>query len=175
MPEQYDPQVFSAMQAEEPLATYRKTILGKVFVEVLDPFSHAVQGLLLHGQKGADSAQVDVWSVQEDLFFRRRNKKQFETGMLVKVAQPKPTDAPLPVAPKKLEQYSDEELRELVDYQSKHFMALQKTLANVTSEAVVYRILELAKELEKSDKTITAIETRLAELQAHPVDLSLKE
>lgn len=174
MPEQYDPQVFSAMQADEPFSTYRKTILGKVFVQVLDPFSHIPQGLLLSGVKGTDTEKVDMWSVQEDLFFRRMNKKHLETGMVIKVPKAKPTEVPV-VEVKKLEQYSDEELRALVDHDSKHFIALQKTLANITSEAVAYRMLELAKELEKSEKIIKAIETKLAELQAHTPDLSLKE
>ena len=41
--------VFSAMQTDKPHAVYKKTILGKVFVTVLNPFDESPEGILLQG------------------------------------------------------------------------------------------------------------------------------
>ncbi len=47
----------------------------------------------------------------------------------------------------------------------KPFKALENAINSTKSQALVYRILTLAKELEKSEKVIRHIESRLSEIQ----------
>lgn len=155
-----DPRVFSNMNAGAPYATYKKTILGKVYVEIINPFTGKPEGLLLFGTKGTDTEMVDVWSEMEDVFFRRANKVAFETGRVIKVTR---NTAP---PPKTIEQYSDEELKEVLN---QRYAAFQKVLSGIKSESVVYRLLDLASDLEKSDRILTALRAKLAELQQKPL------
>ena len=41
--------IYSAMQEDEPLARYKKTILGKVHVIALNPFTEESEGVILQG------------------------------------------------------------------------------------------------------------------------------
>jgi hypothetical protein len=147
---------YAAMQAGTPYATYKKTSLGKVFVSVLDPFSGNPIGIILEGEKGDEKEMIDVWNEAEDVFFKRMNKLQFEQGYII------PCVRDSKEAPKPLEQYSDNELRELL---SLKYFAFQKLLSEINTTAVAQRLLDLAREMEKSEKIILAIETKLSELQ----------
>jgi hypothetical protein len=161
---EFDPQVFSSMQTGKPYASYKKTILGKVFVTVLDPFSHQPVGMLLEGVKGSPTEIVDIWSEMEEMFFRRTNKKHLDRGMLIKVVRDEPKEVK-----RTLEQYSDEELKEVINMK---YLGFQKILSAITSEAVAIRMEQLAQEMEKSEKILNAIRAKVAELQAVPQDLT---
>jgi neutral trehalase len=152
-----DSNVFAMMQTDTPYATYRKTILGKLYVEVLNPFTNAPEGILLTGDGNSDTAKVDTWSAMGDVFFARRNKKYFDTGKLITASrlEQKP-------AVKTIEQFSDDELKEVINQK---FATLSKTVIDITSEAVLYRMLSLAKEMEKSSRIINTFEARLSDLQ----------
>ncbi len=163
----FDPRVFSQMQSGLPVATYKKTILGKVFVQVYDPFTHQPVGLLLEGEKGTEAELVDVWSEAEDLFFRRKNKKALDTGMVIKTSRSSEKETP-----KTIEQYSDDELRSVINVTHAAFL---KTLSRVTSEAVLFRMMDLVVELEKSDKYTTSIKSKLAELQVKSAGLNINK
>lgn len=146
------------MNTGTPYATYRKTTPSKVFVQILNPFNLQAQGLILYGDpKKAETARIDVWTEMEDQFFKRSNRKHLELGTIIRFER-------VPVEEvKTIEQYSDIELREVLSHK---YLPLQKILSEMKSVAVAYRLLEIAKEMEKSDKIIRAIEAKLAELQA---------
>ena len=158
MDKQYDPTVFAAMQEGKPFATYKKTVISKVAVTVLDPFSGAPTAIILEGRPGDDKAIISVWSSVEDLFFKRQNRRHFDSGLLIKHEVKEEEKVAVP-----LEQASDEDLRFIVNQK---FLALQNALNKTQSEALVSRFLTIAREEEKSEKIIRVIETRLAELQS---------
>jgi hypothetical protein len=155
----FDPQVFSDMQSGSPYATYRKTILGKVNVTILDPFTMKPEMILLEGEPKTDErASIDIWSEVADLYFRRQmpNKKHFQEGTLIKITKE------VKVEPHNIEQYSDEELKEVLKYK---YIALSKTLNDINTAPVLMRMVDLAKEMDLSEKITKAIETRLSEVQ----------
>ena len=151
-----DARTISAMQSGTPYASYKKTILGKVYVTVLNSFSGTPEGMILQGD-GPDST-VDVWTEKEDLFFKRMNRKHFEVGNIIPFANMAMQEAPKPI-----EQYTDEELRGVVN---QRFISLQKTLQEIKTEPVLTRLLAVARQEEKSEKIITAITSRLSDVQA---------
>lgn len=161
MKQEIDTEVFAAMQGNRPVSCYKKTILAKVFVTVLNVFDNSPEGRLLTGQPGSADSMVYCYSIPEDVFFKRYNRRHLERGVIisvpVQVEQPAPEPAELP-----LEQASDETLRQLVN---SRYKGLEAALNKTESEALVFRILAIAREEEKSEKIIRAIETRLAEIQ----------
>lgn len=156
--------VFSAMQTEKPYKSYRKTILGQVYVKILNPFNtNEPQGLILSGEdNSSDEAVVQVWSAKEDQFLRTMNKKHFERGYLVSYNEPEVKVVP---EEEKFNTLNDKELTKLV--KSKWF-TLQAGLNKMTSEAPLYRALKIAEELDKSEKVVNLIKGRLSEVQALP-------
>lgn len=151
--------VYSAMQTGTPYKKYKKTILGKVYLEVLNPFSGKPEGLILHGNpaKNQEGCFVEVWTQKEDVFLKRRNPQHFKEGTLQEWTQ-KPKEK----KEKLYSEYSDDDIKKIVN---SRFLALQSTLNKATSEAFVLRILNMARELEKSEKIVRAIEARLSEIQ----------
>jgi len=164
MPNTFDPKVFANMQDKKPYTTYEKTILGKVFVTVLDPFSGNPVGMLLHGRRGEPDTIINMWSEVEDLFFKRSNRRELERGTIVKVVLPEQVEEPHTI-----EQYSDDELKSVIN---QRYASFQKVLSSIENEAVVYRMLNLAEEMEKSDRIMQAIKSKLAELQMHPAKVA---
>lgn len=155
-------EVFAAMQNKDPLKTYKKTILGKVYVTALDPFSDQPMGVSLEGLPGEESEFLDVWTQKEVLFVEKMNRKLFEAGVLIEAYRKEPVEE----KEKRIETFSDEELTEVINSK---FLSLKSALNNTKSEAVLFRMLNLAKEMEKSEKIVGAIEARLSEIQKLPV------
>jgi hypothetical protein len=151
---------FSAM-AEKPYKIYRKTILGKVYVKILNPFNNLEsQGLILSGEDNfSDSAIVKVWNPTEDRYLRTANKVHFEQGFLIEHSTAEDKEV---TEEERLNKLSDEELEKLV---SSKFFTLQASINKMTSEAPLYRLLAIAKEKEKSEKIISLITGRLSEIQ----------
>lgn len=145
--------VYTAMQADKPLAIYRKTILAKVGVTVLSPFSGQPEGVILHGD--GDESYVKLYDVKQLAFFERVNKDHIRAGRLQKVeAVPEPEPSPNII--------TDEEIDELL---AGHYKTLQSKVKTFTDEAPVVRILNRARELEKSDKLVKYLESVIATLQ----------
>jgi hypothetical protein len=153
-------EIFSAMTGGKPLKTYKKTILGRVYVTALNMLTGTPtpEGVILDGdpRKNESGAMFDIFSDQEDYFFRKMNKRHFDAGVLIEFTK---TSTP---RERTIEEFSDEELKSLIN---KPFLALQNTLNKTTSVATLFRIESLARELEKSEKVIRAIESRLSEVQ----------
>ena len=151
--------VFSAMQTEKPYKSYRKTVLGRVFVHVLDPFDGKADGVILFGVKQLDETGiVDVWSEREDVFFKKMNKTHFETGNIIEFVREEKQEP----EEKTIEAYSDAELKEVINQK---WFALQSAINNTKSEAVLYRMKTLAEEMGKSSKIVDALIARLSEVQ----------
>lgn len=152
---------FVAMQTGKPYKSYKKTILGLVYVSVLNSFSREPEGMILRGdpRKLEPDSFVDLWDDVEDAFFRRKNKRHLETGILI--AFEKPENYQEPVV-EKYASYSDEQLEEVL---GQKWLALMKSINETNSESVLYRLLTIARENEKSEKLISAIEARLSEVQ----------
>ena len=151
-------QIYSAMQLNKPFKTYRKTILAKVSVNILDPFTDIPTGILLTGNPKTDSnASIDLWSEKEDVFFKRMNKRHFEIGNLLEIVRVEE------VRERTIESYTDEELSTIINSK---FLSLQSILNKTDSVAVLLRMIDLAEGLEKSDKIMSALKSRLSELQS---------
>jgi len=150
--------VYSLMQTGKPLRSYVKTIMGKVFVYVLSPFDGKVEGRILEGdpKRKLDSMVVDVWTDKEDAYFKRANVTHFRDGTIVSYTRP------LTPEQKSVNEMSDEEIVKVL---SEPFFTLKNMLSKLTAVAPVYRLLEKARELEKSEKVVSIIEQRLSELQ----------
>lgn len=149
----------TVMHGGTPLKSYIKTILGKVYVTAWDSFQNQPVGLLLEGdpRRSDESSIIDIWSEEEDFFFKSKNKKHLQTGDVI--AYKRNVEA----KERTVEEYSDDELKEIINSK---FFTLQNVLNNTDSIATLFRIKNLAQELEKSDKLIRAIDARISEVQA---------
>lgn len=152
-----DYRVFSAMDAREPIAIFKKTIVGKVYVTVLNPFTSEVEGLHLEGnaEAGDERAFVELYDQKSLVFFRKINKRQFDLGNIVQVDK-------LPTEKVSPNQITDEEVEELLNG---HFFTLKARLDSFTEVAPVLRLLNKARDMEKSEKLIRHIQTKMAELE----------
>ncbi len=157
---QINTELITAMNSGKPVRSYIKTILGKVFVTVWDPFTNTPTGLILSGdpKKREESSIIDMFTELQDSFFRRMNRRQLETGVVIPYTRVEEAKE------RTIEESTDEELETLVNQK---FLALQSTLNKVNSEPVLFRMLQIARDLEKSEKIIRAIEARLSEIQTH--------
>jgi len=154
-------EIFSAMQEGRPLKSFKKTILGKIFLTVLDPFSDTPVGILLEGDPKKDDpkSMVDVWTVKQEIFLKNMNRNHFSNGLLVEYVR---SNEP-PV--KTIEESTDAELLEIVNLR---YLGLTAKLNKIEGEKVLKRMVDIARENEKSEKIIKAIEARLSEVQAEP-------
>lgn len=148
---------YSAMQTGKPIARFKKTIIGKVHVVALNPFSDKPEGVILQGVKnGSDSeTYIELWSDKALAFFTRMNQSHFMAGRITKMGTP-------PKAKKTPNQITDEEIEKLL---GSPFMTLKNRLLKFTDIAPVLRVLNKARELEKSEKLITHIEERMAKIE----------
>ncbi len=154
--------IFATMNSGgAPYGAYIKTILGKVLVHYWDNFTETPAETILQGdpKRKDESCIVKVWTEREDAYFKRMNNKHFKAGILVPYAIPA-DQAP---AEREIEQSTDEELKAIV---SLKFLALQAKLNKIDSEAVLYRMIGIAEDLDKSEKITNAIKARISEVQA---------
>src|SRR5215213_4498353 len=143
----------------KPYATYIKTILGQVGVNVWDNFTGQPAYAILKGdpKRRDESSIVDVWSQKEDAFFKRNNARHFERGVLIPYTRPAQE-----VQEVRIEQFSDEQLKEIVNSK---FMAFQSKVNKTDAIPVLFRMLNIARDLDKSESFTKAIEARIAEVQ----------
>jgi hypothetical protein len=157
MVKDYD--TYAAMQDGEPLKRYTKTILGKVHVVVLNPFTEEPEGVILEGRpdhaNDFPSMVVELWTSKQVVFFEKMNKKHLNAGRLTaidKVPEIKPSPNLM----------TDEEIEHIL---GSKFLVLKNRLKKLTDTAPVFRLLNKARELDVSEKYIKHIEERLTELQ----------
>ena len=155
--------VYSKMQVGEPVAIFKKTILGKVEVSVINPFNDTPEGVTMYGdpKKNHPECFVEVWSKMEEVYFERQNAPLFKRGYVVKldeVVKPKRTD-PQGTDYSKL---TEADIKELV---TAPFMKFKKELNEIDAIAVLYRVQAIAEEMERPFKTMEHINQRITELQ----------
>jgi len=155
---------FSSTQTEKPYKSYRKTVLGQVYVKILNPFNNLESlGIVLSGEDNfSDNAVVEVWNAKEDKYIRSANKQHFERGYLIEYTKPEDKEVS---EEEKANNMSDKELEKLI---SSKFFTLQAGVNKMTSEAPLYRLLVLAEKEEKSEKIVNLIKGRLSEVQGLP-------
>jgi len=153
-------ELYSDMSNGRPYKSYIKAILGQVAVVVWDNFNEAPLELILKGNPKAreDTSIIDVWSQKEDVFFNRVNSRLFTKGLLLPYTRP---EAPVNVE-RTVEQSTDEELAVMINSK---FLALQAKLNKIDSVPVLFRMIGLAEDMEKSEKIVNAIKARISEVQ----------
>jgi hypothetical protein len=154
-----DYDLFSAMQeGSEPLARYKKTILGKVHVLALNPFSDAPEGVILEGD-GKDS-YIELWTSKQLVFFEKMNggkpNSHIQAGRIVKMEK-----APVPPPPSP-NQLTESDIDKLL---KGPYLTLKHKLEDFTDTAPVLRILNRARELEKSEKIIKHLEEKISQIE----------
>lgn len=152
-------ELFAAIDTDKPKASYIKTILGKVMVTVWDNFLDRPTDVILQGNpKTKDKGCiVSVFSAREKAFFERTNLKLFKKGLIVPYEMPE-----APAVEKIIEQSTDAELSEIINSK---FLSLTNKLNKIDSIPVLFRMLNLAEEQDKSNKITGAIQARISELQ----------
>ena len=162
--EQISPDVYAKMQTGDPTAVYGKTILGKVEVSVINPFNGTPQNVMLEGdpKKNNPKCFVEVWSQMEEVYFERQNAPLFKEGYIIKMKDAKKPEVKQDAKETTYEDITDEYIEELI---TAPFMKFKSELNAIDSEAVVYRILSMAEEMERPEKTMQHIRQRLTEIQ----------
>ena len=148
---------YSAMQTGEPLARFKKTIVGQVHVVALNPFDEKPEGVLLKGvRNGTDEeTYIEIWNDKALAFFTRMNQSHFKAGRLVSMGAP-------PIPEKSPNEITEEEIDTLLN---SPFLSLKNRLPKFTDIAPVLRLLNRARELEKSEKLISHIESTMAAIE----------
>jgi hypothetical protein len=154
---------YGSIEGKEPFATYIKSILAKVYVKFLSPYTQEKEDTILEGNpksKNNESCIIDVWSMAEDRFFHRENQKHFDKGILLPYTRKEIvlTEEDL------VNSLSDEALKTLLA-KGTPFFTLQNKVNKMTSVAPISRLIEFAKEMEKSEKILTFLQGKLSELQ----------
>jgi hypothetical protein len=145
--------VFSAMQTGKPIAIFRKTIVGMVLVRIIDPWTDMPTDLLLKGN--GDESYVEIWRDSDLMFFKRFNKMHFDAGRLIQIEE-------LPEEEENPNIISDEELDEVLN---SYFFTLKSKIKEFTEVAPLLRMLNRARELEKSDKMLAFLEKAISDLE----------
>lgn len=158
--------IFSDMQTGSPYKTYKKTILGKVSITVLNPFDETAEGVILSGDPRTNDSNtmIDIWDEKQDMFFRRRNKSHLETGVLIPFNKPETVEE---FKPEPYATSTDEDIEKVL--MSKYWTLLSE-VNKITSEAVMFRFINKARELEKSEKIMNTLNARLSEIQSGELD-----
>jgi hypothetical protein len=154
-----DKNIVGGMHGGKPIGSYIKTTLGKVYVSAWDSFENQPVGIMLEGdpRKKEESSIIDMWSQEENFYFRNKNKVLLQSGDIISYER---TDV---VKERAIEEFSDDELIAIINSK---FFAFQKVLNTTTSVNVLFRIKNLAQDLEKSEKLMKTIDARISEVQA---------
>lgn len=147
-------EVLERMAKNEPVQSYQKTCLGKIFVQVLNSLKNEQEGILISGDPKKGEGVIHVWSDLEKLYFEQANAKLFKDGYLVKYTKPV-------VVQKSPNEKTDEELEALFSLQ---FLSFQKEIRAIDSEITLQRAIEIGTALQKQ-KFVDFIKQRLLEVQ----------
>lgn len=153
-------EVQESMHEGKPYATYKKTVLGRVVVRLLDPIRLIEIEEVLSGDPNdnPESAVVNVWSSSEDKYLKRNNKPHLEDGTLIPC---EPSDMEID----DLNQISDEDVEELL---SQPFFSMKNRLDTFTSTVPVRRFLHMAEKMNRPVKTLDYIKQVLSGMEIEP-------
>lgn len=157
--------MYSAMQTGDPVASYIKKCVGKIQISVIDPFTNQVVYKLLFGdpydsKTDKENMIVDVWTEKENAYFKKANGPQLKKGNLMPYDRSQDKTAEL--ALKNWNIVSDMELEKVL---GEKYFAMKSILEKMSTVTVLNRLLNMAHDLEKSEKIISTIQLRLSELQ----------
>jgi hypothetical protein len=149
--------IYAAMQeGKQPLAIYTKTIVGKVHVTALNPFSDVPEGVILAGNKGDPKSSIELWTNKQVVFFERMNGPHIKAGRVIKVSAPQVKEDVSP------NQITDTEIDQLL---SERITSLKARVEKFTAIPPILRMLNRARELEKSEKIIKYLEEQMAKME----------
>lgn len=157
--------IYGMMQSGEPYKTYKKTILGKATVRIIDPFQDKPTSVILEGRPNDPSAEknfIELWSEKELVYFVRANRKHLDNGVLVEHTKPRETEVK-----KTVNNMSEDEVNELV---VAPFPKLKSVVGQITSETALQRILLAAEVADRPVKTMEFLQESLSLLQSGEVD-----
>lgn len=163
---EYNPNVYDAILGE-PKAVFKKTILGQVTVELLDPFDLKNKTTIKHilrGEPGSPESVVKLYSDEEVKYFYIANRRLIETGLIA------PANVEnQPVEPE-VKFYTDEEIEEML--KSRYFKKFEKFLNEYAdTPAKIARIIEIAKRVDLTKSKINLIRAKAMELGISEVEL----
>jgi hypothetical protein len=142
------------------LASYKKTVLGKLLLRIWDSMTNTAQEIVFSGDpQNGEETVFDVFSDKEKMYFERMNKVHFSEGSLISYTRKQATAPEV----KSFEQYTDEELATVINSK---YLAFVNVVGKINSVAVLFRMKHIASDLEKSEKIAKVIDARLAEVQA---------
>lgn len=155
-------QVYEAMQEDKPpYRVYKKTILARVLVRYLDPVRLIPAEVVLTGDPETGEIEdqiIKVWSVAEDVYLRRNNKKHLEDGVLIEFSG---DDEGIET----VNQISDDEIELIL---AQPYFALKNKLAEFTSPVPVRRFLIAAERMNRPIKTVEYIQSVLSKMEQDP-------
>lgn len=152
-------EILRAQQNGAPLVTYRKAIMGRLVVRVLDPYRGIGSEVMLQGdprKTEPTELEVSLYTPLEVKYFEKYNRTLIEKGSLV------PVSSAAELLVNRVNALSDEEIDTLV---TASYFTLTSKLAEVTSEVTLQRILEAAERLNRPAKTLNTIKARIATVQ----------
>jgi len=158
----YDVVAKARAEGAEPIARYKKAIVGQVCVSIIDPFTGAPVDIILKGKEGIqgvleDDITVTLWTEMAHDYFRRANQVLLQAGYIT------PFNKEIASIPASVNEVSDEELVEILEQK---FFTMKSFLDKVTSPIPVMSLLRLAEDMNRPVGTINAIKEKLSELQA---------
>lgn len=146
--------VLERMAQNNPFKSYQKTILGKLYIQYINPINQSQEGMILEGDPKKGDGIFHVWSQLEDLFFRRANRTLFEKGFLKEYTKPI-------IIEKSPNEKTDEEIEALF---SERYLTFQNEVNRIDSEITLQRMIVIGESLGK-DKYVSFVKQRLAEVQ----------
>jgi len=150
-----DTQILERMAHNDPVKSYQKTILGKLYVVVFNSINGTSEGIILEGDPKKGEGTVQIWSQLEDAFFRRANKALFDQGFLTEYTKPLSFE-------KSPNEKTDEEIEALYD---ERFLTFQRELEKITSMLTLERFLVIGESTNKSPRYIEFVKKMIANLQ----------
>lgn len=149
--------IFILAEIEEPFKKYTKTVDYVVTGWRLDTDGRQVEFILESPTETFDYEQevLEIYSEREDKFFRQRNRRLFEKGLIKEfTGEPETVD--------ETNFLTDAEVNEIATIRSSE--ELKNELNALTSRATVLRIQKAAKEIGRPARIMKVIDTRLSEL-----------
>lgn len=155
----------SLMAVDDPIAVYSKSrgFIGKLNVKVFNSLTGEIEDIIVEGIPGKDdSCLVEIWSEKEHVFFKRANRYHLNEGHLIPFNKPRSKE--IKRTPNNI---SDEEIEEVVN---KPFMALKALVDRMTTEPALLRVISIAEEAERPEKTMQYLRERLSLIQSGEVE-----
>jgi len=143
----------------KPYAIYKKAIKGKVSGVTIDRRGETVEFLLVGNPSNpnddVDEMVVELFSQEDEKWFKRRNKAALSEGYLIKIEGEIPDIDTVNAV-------SDGELKDLL---RGSYKTMEKKVNEFTSSIPIRRLLEFAVEANKPVKTIQFLTEKISALE----------